>query len=114
MLARGVERDNCTTSSDKAFFDALLAAGAAIVVGNHPHVLQAVGARDGHLAMYSNGHLVFYPTTDDQRKTGVLTVGIDRKGKVVGHDFSPAVIDAQGRPQLIGGPPRAARARASP
>ena len=59
--------------------------------------------------MYSNGNFVFYPTTEDQRKTGVLTVGIDRKGKVVGHDFSPAVIDSQGRPQLIGG---AARERA--
>ena len=109
MVHMGIERDNCPTSSDKAFVDALLAAGAAIVVGNHPHVLQAVVARDGHLAMYSNGNFVFYPTTEDQRKTGVLTVGIDRKGKVVGHDFSPAVIDAQGRPQLIGG---AARERA--
>ena len=106
MVHMGIERDNCPTSSDKAFVDALFAAGAAIVVGNHPHVLQAVVARDGHLAMYSNGNFVFYPTTDDQRKTGVLTVGIDRKGKVVGHDFSPAVIDAQGRPQLIGGTAR--------
>ncbi|MEO5840172.1 MAG: CapA family protein [Acidimicrobiales bacterium] len=109
MVHTGVERDNCPTASDKAFFDALFAAGATIVVGNHPHVLQAVVARDGRLAMYSNGNFVFYPTTEDQRKTGVLTVGIDRQGKVVGHDFSPAVIDAQGRPQLIGG---AARDRA--
>ena len=69
-------------------------------------MLQAVVARDSKLLMYSNGNFVFYPTSDDQRKTGVLTVGIDRQGKVVGHDFAPAVIDSQGRPQLIGGSAR--------
>ena len=109
MVHTGIERDNCPTSSDRAYFEALRAAGAAVVVGNHPHVLQGIVARDGQLMMYSNGNFVFYPTTEDQRKTGVLTVGIDREGKVVGHDFSPAFIDAQGRPQLIGG---AARERA--
>jgi poly-gamma-glutamate synthesis protein (capsule biosynthesis protein) len=106
MVHTGVERENCPTASDIAFFDALLAAGAAVVVGNHPHVLQGVVERNGQLAMYSNGNFVFYPTTEDQRKTGVLTVGIDRQGKVVGHDFSPAVIDSKGRPQLIGGTAR--------
>ena len=109
MVHMGIERDPCPTSSDKAFVDTLLAAGATIVVGNHPHVLQAVVERNDQLVMYSNGNFVFYPTTEDQRKTGVLTVGIDRDGKVVGHDFAPAVIDAQGRPQLIDG---AARERA--
>src|SRR5438477_2134462 len=106
MVHTGVERASCPTASDVAFFDALLDAGAAIVVGNHPHVLQAVVARDSKLLMYSNGNFVFYPTSDDQRKTGILTVGIDRQGKVVGHDFAPAVIDSQGRPQLIGGSAR--------
>ena len=106
MVHTGVERDNCPTPSDVAFFDALLAAGAAVVVGNHPHVLQGIVERNGQLAMYSNGNFVFYPTTEDQRKTGVLTVGIDRQGKVVGHDFSPAVIDLNGRPQIIAGSAR--------
>ena len=109
MVHTGVERDECPTPSDVAFFNTLLAAGATIVVGNHPHVLQAVVERDDQLVMYSNGNFVFYPTTEDQRKTGVLTVGVNREGKVVGHDFAPAVIDAQGRPQIIGG---AARDRA--
>jgi poly-gamma-glutamate capsule biosynthesis protein CapA/YwtB (metallophosphatase superfamily) len=103
MVHTGIERDDCPTASDVAFFNALIAAGASIVVGNHPHVLQGVVESNNHLVMYSNGNFVFYPTTEDQRKTGVLTVGVDRQGKVVGHDFAPAVIDAQGRPQLIGG-----------
>jgi poly-gamma-glutamate synthesis protein (capsule biosynthesis protein) len=109
MIHGGIEGDVCPTSTDVKFFDELLAAGAAIVVGNHPHVLQGIVARDGKLAMYSNGNFVFYPTTTDQRTTGILTVGIDRDGKVVAHDFTPAYIDAQGRPQLVTG---AARERA--
>ena len=103
MIHGGIERDVCPTKTDIAFFDQLLAAGAAIVVGNHPHVLQGIVARDGQLAMYSNGNFVFYPVTHDQRTTGVLTVGIDRDGKVVGHDFAPAFIDEKGRPQLVSG-----------
>jgi poly-gamma-glutamate synthesis protein (capsule biosynthesis protein) len=109
MIHGGIERDVCPTPTDVAFFDQLLEAGAAVVVGNHPHVLQGIVARDGKLAMYSNGNFVFYPTTTDQRTTGILTVGIDREGVVVGHDFAPAYIDAQGRPQLVTG---AARERA--
>jgi poly-gamma-glutamate capsule biosynthesis protein CapA/YwtB (metallophosphatase superfamily) len=106
MVHGGIEGDNCPTATDIAFFDALLAAGAAVVVGNHPHVLQAIVERNGKLAMYSNGNFVFYPTSAEQRRTGVLTVGIDREGKVIGHDFSPAVIDLRGRPQLIEGTAR--------
>jgi hypothetical protein len=53
--------------------------------------------------MYSNGNFLFYPTTIDQRRTGVLTVGLDLQGKVAGYDFAPAVIDERGRPQLVDG-----------
>lgn len=101
MAHMGVERSPCPTSNDRAFVQAVIDAGATIFVGNHPHVLQGIVADGSTLVMYSNGNFVFYPTTIEQRTTGVLVAGVDKNG-VVGHEFIPAYIGTDGRPNLVG------------
>ena len=68
---------------------ALLDAGATLVIGCHPHVLQGVVARPGVLLAHSLGDFAFYPEKADGkpvdqhrvRQTGaLLTVDVDGHG----------------------------------
>lgn len=50
----------------------LVDAGAALVVGHHPHVLQGVEWRGGSAIAWSLGNFVFRNRTPDKRMTGLL------------------------------------------
>ena len=81
----GVERKPLPTPYQVALGRALIDAGADIVWGNHPHVLQGAEMYKGHLIMYSMGNLISnLPAT-----TGLFKVEIDRDGKQTAH-FYPA------------------------
>lgn len=77
----------------RALASALVAAGATLVVGSHPHVLQGVRRSGPALVAYSLGDFAFYPASAfgkpvgqyRARQTGmILGVEIDADG-VVGH-----------------------------
>ncbi|MGI8552969.1 MAG: CapA family protein [Dehalococcoidia bacterium] len=80
-------------------------AGAALVIGAHPHVLQGIEYyRDG-LILYSLGNLVFDLDRDDVSHLGIAAAQtviarlVFKDGRVDGLDLRPAVIDsAQYRP----------------
>jgi poly-gamma-glutamate synthesis protein (capsule biosynthesis protein) len=84
---------------------AAVEAGAALVLGAHPHVLQGIEEYRGVPIVYSLGNFVFDVDDDDRRQpglpsvlTGILRVRLTRDG-VRGLEFLPAVIDAaDGRP----------------
>lgn len=99
----GRERVSCPTGRDRAFADAMLGAGASIVAGHHPHVVQPVEHRDGKLVAYSLGNLVFDGRTGP-RATGVLTVEVTHDGDVLGYEWAAA--------SLVNGIPRAVDADA--
>ena len=52
------------TGEQRAIGRAALAAGADVVVGHHPHVVQGVEQRDGRYILYSLGNLVFGGNVD--------------------------------------------------
>ena len=53
---------------------ALIDAGADLIVGHHPHVLQGVEHYRGRPIVYSLGNFVFTNRTADKRETGMLSV----------------------------------------
>ena len=53
---------------------ALVDAGADLVIGHHPHVLQAIEAYEQGIVAYSLGNFLFENTTEIPRLTGVLRV----------------------------------------
>jgi len=53
---------------------ALVDAGADLVIGHHPHVLQAIEAYEQGIIAYSLGNFLFENTTEIPRLTGVLRV----------------------------------------
>lgn len=97
----GRERARCPSPRERAFVAAMFSAGATIVAGHHPHVLQPIEHDDGTLVAYSLGNLVFdgggAPGTTT---TGVLTVEVDRDGRVRDHRWDAARI-VDGIPRAI-------------
>lgn len=72
-------------------------AGADLVLGHHPHVLQSiawVNGKDGHrsLVAYSLGNFVFDGRTDSERTSEILHVEIDKSG-VKGYRVTPMRIE---------------------
>ncbi|MBT9558521.1 MAG: CapA family protein [Myxococcales bacterium] len=55
---------------------ALVDAGASVVVGHHPHVLQGVEFYQGGVIAYSLGNYVFVNRAIEKRRTGVLSLRI--------------------------------------
>ena len=59
----------------------MIDAGATIVIGSHPHILQTVEYYKGGLIAYSLGNFVFDEYDDDAGRTGwLLRLNFDRKG----------------------------------
>lgn len=67
-------------------------AGADLVIGSHPHVLQAVERYKGGVIAYSLGNFLFDNTVLVPRQTGVLTVTIDAAGCSHAR-FDPALVN---------------------
>lgn len=89
---------------------AAIDAGASLVLGGHPHVLQGIETYNGGLIIYSLGNFVFdfdyvdysYPGLPSAL-SAVLRVRLTKAG-VAGCEVVPVVIDeADGRPRLVSG-----------
>jgi poly-gamma-glutamate capsule biosynthesis protein CapA/YwtB (metallophosphatase superfamily) len=94
----GAELGRCPRPAERALAQRMLDAGATVVVGAHPHVLQAAAATDGRLVAYSIGNFVFAGLSDATSSSGVLVVTVEPDGRVRGHTWHPARIDGSGRP----------------
>lgn len=71
---------------------ALVDAGADVVMGHHPHVLQGIEAYGEGIIAYSLGNFLFENTTDPPRLTGVLRVRFTDAGCYDKAVFHPAYI----------------------
>ncbi len=87
----GVELERSPNSRQRELARAALTAGAAVVLGAHPHVLQPIERRGRTLVAWSLGNFVFAPHSAGTDETGVLLVRLGARG-VVGHSFRPAKI----------------------
>jgi poly-gamma-glutamate synthesis protein (capsule biosynthesis protein) len=71
----------------------LVDAGADLVIGHHPHVLQGIEKYGGGLIAYSLGNFVFENTNDPPRLTGVLRIRAGRDSKCMERVvFHPAYV----------------------
>lgn len=77
-------------------------AGAALIVGHHPHVMQGVSQADGRLIAYSLGNFIFGSVHPDGRWSAILSVELDA-GRVTRWTCHPVVSDEESRPYLPDG-----------
>jgi poly-gamma-glutamate synthesis protein (capsule biosynthesis protein) len=74
FLHWGVERQGCATPRQQEVAQALVDAGADIVVGSHAHVLEGGGRLGTSFVGYGLGNFVFYNESGENGRTGVLSV----------------------------------------
>lgn len=78
LVHGGVEWSSVPTAEQRRACLALLHAGADLIIGSHPHVLQALEALDGKLVAYSLGNFLFpgMEGTSGGQSAVILRVGI--------------------------------------
>ena len=74
FLHWGIERQGCPSPRQQEVANALVNAGADIVVGSHAHQLQGGGRLGTALVDYGLGNFVFYNEAGEYGRTGVLLV----------------------------------------
>jgi poly-gamma-glutamate synthesis protein (capsule biosynthesis protein) len=77
--------------------EALLDAGATVVLGSHPHVLQPIVSSGRGVIAYSLGNFLWHPRSGPTGETGVLEVRF-QGSRVTGHTLHPHVLDRAGAP----------------
>ena len=95
----GVERSRVPTWRQHDLAQTALDAGATVVFGAHPHVLQPVERRGRRLVAWSLGNFVFAAHSPATTRTGVLRIRLGARG-VVGTSFRRARI-AWVQPRLL-------------
>lgn len=106
----GYEYTTAPNDVQRAIAYAAIDAGAALVIGAHPHVLQGIEFYKNAPIVYSLGDFVFDLDEDDYRQpglpsvlTGVLRVRLGADG-VRGLSFQPAILDQrENRPVPVSG-----------
>jgi poly-gamma-glutamate synthesis protein (capsule biosynthesis protein) len=87
----GIELETTPDERQRELAQAALGAGATLVLGAHPHVLQPIERRGRALVAWSLGNFVFEPHSPGTDETGILLVRLGARG-VLGHRFRPATI----------------------
>jgi poly-gamma-glutamate synthesis protein (capsule biosynthesis protein) len=98
LLHFGLEGRTEITRAQRAEARAAIDAGAALVLGSHPHVLQGVERYNGGLIAYSLGNFVFEGFTLPENYSAIFAATLTRDG-VGEYDWIPVVIE-EGLPRL--------------
>jgi poly-gamma-glutamate capsule biosynthesis protein CapA/YwtB (metallophosphatase superfamily) len=94
----GVEKAATESGSQQALAAAAAAAGAQLVIGAHPHVLQPLRRQGSALVAYSLGNFVFGAVSAETTATGILETDLTSEG-VAAARWRKGTISA-GRPEL--------------
>ncbi len=95
----GAEYQRYPTSSQKTWARLFVDAGADVVIGHHPHVVQIVEVYDGKPIFYSLGNFVFDQYFSQETQEG-FGVGVVVDDPTVSYDLIPYTIP-KSRPTLM-------------
>ena len=99
----GIEYRKAPSLVQKEFAHAAIDAGASVVIGHHPHIVQEVERYGKGIIMYSLGNFVFDQLFSEDVKTG-LFARITLKGDgTVGAEFSPVSNEKTLQPRILEG-----------
>ncbi|HUP16772.1 MAG TPA: CapA family protein [Acidimicrobiia bacterium] len=100
----GVELDTTPRADDVERAEAMIAAGADVVFGHHPHRLQPFETVQDRPVFWSLGNFVWPEMSPASATPGVARVLISPEGEISGC-LIPAVIESSGHPVLTDDPP---------
>lgn len=84
-----------------SFAKAAIDAGAEIVIGHHPHIVQPVEQYKGKFILYSLGNFVFDQTKSPSVKQGMAVKIAFTKAGVRSMQFTPVLIEHDAQPRII-------------
>ena len=96
----GIERETCPSDDQRALATDLIEAGANLILGHHPHVLQPIETFDRTVIAYSLGNFVWHPRYGITGDSGVLEISFDGS-YVEGYRFHPHILDYRGGPTPV-------------
>jgi len=99
----GEEYESEPTSHQREMAHAMIDAGADLVVGAHPHVIQPIEYYNGGLIIYSLGNFVFDQGFIRETNQGIIARVAFNKDGVAGAEFLPIHIHDFGQPRLAEG-----------
>ncbi|MET0206759.1 MAG: CapA family protein, partial [Thermoleophilaceae bacterium] len=76
----GIEKASYETGQQQALAAAAADAGAQLVIGAHPHVLQPLRRQGSALVAYSLGNFVFGAVSEGTTATGILETDLTTEG----------------------------------
>ncbi|MEE3140877.1 MAG: CapA family protein [Actinomycetota bacterium] len=91
----GVEREPCPTEEQRSLAQQVIDAGADLILGHHPHVLQPIETYDRTVIAYSLGNFAWHPRYGITGDTGVLEV-VFKGSSIQGYQFHPHVLNYTG------------------
>jgi poly-gamma-glutamate synthesis protein (capsule biosynthesis protein) len=99
----GVELDTAPRPDDVDRAESMIAAGADIIFGHHPHRLQPLEVVDGRPVFWSLGNFVWPNFSIASSTTAVARAVVSPDGTIEGC-LIPAMIESHGHPVLTGEP----------
>ena len=97
----GVEYVSDPTEEQRYFAQTAIDAGAAVVMGSHPHWVQAVETYKGKPIVYSLGNFVFDQSWSIETQQGMLAHLWMQGDKALKIDLVPVWIEDQHKPRLM-------------
>ncbi|MGB3340909.1 MAG: CapA family protein [bacterium] len=88
----GIEYEHIPRSHQITWAHALIDAGADLIIGHHPHVLQSIEVYENRIILYSLGNFVFDQHKLYQRQSGVFSC-IFKSGRIDSACFHPVMIN---------------------
>jgi len=99
MMHFGNEYEAVVSQAQINTAHAAIDAGADLVIGSHPHVLQTIELYKDGLIAYSLGNFVFDQFYDAANKTAILSVHLSPNG-IESYELIPVQIQTDGRPAI--------------
>lgn len=97
LIHWGEEMQDHPRPTDVELADGMIAAGATVVAGHHPHVLQGIRRQGRSLVAYSLGNFIFTDSSSPLgRQSAILTVKLGKQG--VSHARVTPLTIAAGQP----------------
>lgn len=99
----GTEYETAPGRAQKDFARAAIDAGASLVIGHHPHVVQTAEKYNGGYILYSLGNFVFDQMWSEETRLGAIAEITFDKDKISKIDFVPVKIFDYAQPKLAEG-----------
>lgn len=101
---RGAEYVDEPSSRERMLLRSVVEAGADLVIGHHPHVVQPVEEYRGALIAYSLGNFIFDQMWSQETREGVVGRFAFFGGILSSFEFIPISMEHVGQPSIVANP----------